>query len=162
MMESNATDKGQQTTVDERLKGWAYPSLAKSGTVEIELPSLPGSPRPTEMLHVKDFGRHVAGAVERSLKGNPYPKSGPKQSPAEVLGHYVGTARGARLLDKASLARLERLSKEFAGEQGEDRQKYFETMIRPYLISLTPSGNRAVSKTTGTPFPSSKMPPART
>jgi len=160
-MEPNKLDESQRIATEER-GSWAYPSLAASGHVEVEVPSLPGSPRPTEMLHVKDFGRHVAGAVERSLKGNPYPKSGPKQSPAEVLGHYVGTARGARLLDKGTLARLERLGKEFAGERGEDRQKYFETMIRPYLISLTPSGNGAVSKTTGNPFPNSKMPPART
>jgi hypothetical protein len=137
-MEPNTIDKGQQLTLDERLKSWTYPSAAASGHVEVELPSLPGSPYPTERLHARDFGRHVAGKIESTLKRNPYLKSGPQQSPAEVLGHYVATARGAKLMDEKTLAYMGRLSKEFAAEKGESRQTYFESMVRPFLNGLKP------------------------
>jgi hypothetical protein len=153
--------KNTETAIGER-ESWAYPSLAQSGHVEIELPSLPGSPVPTERLHARDFGRHVAEAVERSVKGNPYPNSGPQQGPAEVLGHYIATARGSKLLDRGTLEYAGRLAKEFAAQKAEDQQKYFESMVRPYLLSLKPTGNGAAAKTVGNPFPNSKMPPART
>ena len=136
-MRPNTIDESQRITTDER-GTWAYPSLAQSGHVEIELPSLPGSIHATERLHARDFGPHVAGRIEASLRGNPYLRSGPQQSPAEVLGHYVATARGAKLLDGQTLDYMARLSKEFAAEKGEHRQTYFETMVRPFLIGLKP------------------------
>ena len=132
-MEPNKVAEAQHEPRD-----WAYPSLAASGIVEIELPTLPGSPNPTERLHARNFGSHVARAVERSLHGNPYPKSGPQQGPAQVLQHYVATARGAKLLDEKTLDYLGRLSKEFAAEKGEHRRTYFKTMVSPFLNGLKP------------------------
>ena len=132
----DTTDKGQQTTVDERLKSWTYPSLAQSGNVEVELPSLPGSPRPTEMLHARDFGPHVAGAVERSMRGNPYPKSGPQQNAAQTFRHYLAVARGSQLLDNGSTNRMEALAKQFDREP--DQGAFFKRTIRPFLNGLKP------------------------
>ena len=122
-------------SMDEQLKSWAYPSLAASGRVEVELPSLPGSPRPTEMLHARDFGGHVAGKIEASLKGNPY-KSGPQQNPAQTFRHYLASAQGARLLDNGSMNRMEALARQF--DKAADQRDFFNRTIRPYLNSLRP------------------------
>ena len=122
-------------SMDEQLKSWAYPSLAKSGHIEIEVPSLPGSPRPTEMLHARDFGGHVAGKIEASLKGNPY-KSGPQQNPAQTFRHYLASAQGARLLDNGSINRMEALARQF--DKAADQRDFFNRTIRPYLNSLRP------------------------
>jgi hypothetical protein len=137
-MEPNKIAESQQMTVDDR-GSWVSPSLAASGHVEIELPTLPGSPNSVERLHACDFGPHVAGAVERSMRRNPYLKSGPQQGPAEVLSHYQAVAKGSKLLDEGTLDYMARLAKEFAAAKGdEDRQKYHATMIRPFLNGLTP------------------------
>jgi len=122
-------------SMDEQLKSWAYPSLAKSGHIEIEVPSLAGSPRPTEMLHARDFGGHVAGKIEASLKGNPY-KSGPQQNPAQTFRHYLASAQGARLLDNGSMNRMEALARQF--DKAADQRDFFNRTIRPYLNSLRP------------------------
>lgn len=124
-----STDEGGRTV---------YASASATGYVEVELPSLPGSPNAVERLHARDFGPHVVGRIEASMNRPGYLRSGPQQSPAEVLGHYVATARGSKLLDDSTLEYMGRLSKEFAGQKGESRQTYFETMVRPYLLSLTP------------------------
>lgn len=134
-MEPNATDKGQQMAVDER-GNWAYPSLAQSGHVEIELPSLPGSPRPTEQLHARDFGGHVASKIESSLRGNPYPKSGLQQNPAQTFNHYIAVARGSKLVDSGTINRMEALARQFDREP--DQGAFFKRTIRPFLNGLKP------------------------
>jgi len=113
-----------------------YASAAASGHIEIELPALPGSPNPTERLHARDFGPHVVGQLESSLKRQPYMKSGPQQSPAGVLRHYVAVARGASLMDSATINRMESLAANF--EKEPDQAEYFSQVVRPYLLSLTP------------------------
>ena len=123
--------------VDDRGR-MTYASAAASGHVEVELPTLPGSPDPTERLLAVDFGPHVAGKIESAMKRQPYLKSGPQQGPVEVLGHYLATARGANLLDEGTVGYMARLAKEFAAEKGEHRQTYFKTMIRPFLNGLKP------------------------
>jgi hypothetical protein len=147
----------EMNKVDERLKSWTYPSAAASGHVEVELPSLPGSPHPTERLHTRDFGPHVAGAVERSIRGNPY-KSGPQQSPAQTFNHYIAVARGSKLVDNVSINRMEALAQQF--DLSTDRQGFFSREIRPFLLTLKPErrGHGTGSKPTGNPFPNSKMP----
>ena len=134
-MEPTKPNESQRIATDER-GSWAYPSLAQSGHVEIELPSLPGSPRPTEMLHARDFGPHVAGAVERSMRGNPYPKSGPQQNAAQTFRHYLAVARGSQLLDNGSTNRMEALAKQFDREP--DQGAFFKRTIRPFLNGLKP------------------------
>ena len=71
-------------TVDERLK-LNYASAAAEGRVEIELPSLPGSPNSVERLHAVDFGAHVAGKIESSMTQQGYIKSGPQQTGPQVF-----------------------------------------------------------------------------
>ena len=135
-MEPNTTDKAQQTTVDERLKSWAYPSLASSGHVEVELPSLPGSPHPTEKMLARDFGPTVVGRIEASLKGNPYKKSGPQQNPAQTFNHYIAVARGSKLVDNGSINRMEALARQL--DQAADQREFFSRTIRPFLNGLKP------------------------
>ena len=122
-------------SMDEQLKSWAYPSLAKSGMVEIELPSLPGSPRPTEQIHVRDFGGQVALKIEASFRGNPY-KNGPKQNPPQVFQHYIAVAKGAKLVDEGTLDYGGRLARQF--DKAADQRDFFNRTIRPYLNSLRP------------------------
>ena len=133
-MEPNKPNESQRIATDER-GSWAYPSLAQSGHVEIELPSLPGSPRPTEMLHASALGPRVAEAVERAVRGNPY-KSGPQQNPAQTFRHYLASARGAQLLDERTLNRMEALAKQFDREP--DQGAFFKRTIRPFLNGLKP------------------------
>ena len=125
----------QLDTLDAR-GNWQYPSAAKSGHVEIMVPSLPGSPRETETLHARDFGVHVIAKIESSFKRNPYLKSGPQQRPSEVFAHYLASAKGAQLMDSATIGRMERLAKEFETEP--DREGYFRDVLKPWLRSLSP------------------------
>lgn len=141
MAEMNKMAESQQITVDER-GNWQYPSLAAEGYVEVELPSLPGSPNPTERLHARGFGSHVAGKIESSIRGNPYLKSGPQQNPAQVLAHYLGVAKGSKLVGPDAISQMERLAKEFAVQKGEARNTYYKTMVRPFLNGLKPTKRR--------------------
>jgi hypothetical protein len=124
-------------TTDER-GSWQYPSMAAQGMVEVELPSLPGSPHPTERLHARDFGRHVIGKIESAMKRSPYIRTGAVQSPAEVLEHYSATAKGSQLMPPDVISNMERLAKEFRAEPEKGRQNYFETMVAPFLSGLQP------------------------
>jgi hypothetical protein len=114
----------------------AYGTAAASGHIEIELPSLPGSPNGTERLHAKDFGPMVAGKIESAMSRNPYLKSGPQQGPAAVLEHYIATARGSGLMDQATLARWDKLAAEFRREP--EQAEFFNRVVRPSLLGLEP------------------------
>ena len=122
-------------TVDDR-GGWQYESAAAEGYVEIELPTLPGSPNAVERLHARDFGVHVAGKIESSMNRQPYIKTGATQGPAATFRHYVASAKGYGLMDSGAIGRMETLAKEFEAEP--DQREYFEQVIRPYLHSLNP------------------------
>jgi hypothetical protein len=117
--------------VDER-GNWQYPTSAKEGYVEIEIPSLPGSLNPTESLHMRDFGGHVVSKIESSMNTG-YLR---KQSPHQVFAHYAAVARGASLMDESALKRMESLATEFA--EVPEKQEFYEMVIRPYLHSLVP------------------------
>jgi hypothetical protein len=113
-----------------------YESAASSGHTEVVLPALPGSPNGEERLLARDFGAHVAGKIESSITRNPYLKSGPQQSPAQVFAHYTAVARGASLMDEGALKRMEQLGVEFRQEP--EQEEFFAQVIRPYLLSLSP------------------------
>src|ERR1700761_3486614 len=68
--------------VDDRGR-LAYASASASGHIEVELPSLPGSPNAVERLHARDFGPHVVSRIEASMSRQGYLRSGPQQSPAD-------------------------------------------------------------------------------
>lgn len=114
-----------------------YPVMAASGLDEISLPSLPGSFQAVEQFHAKDFGRHVAGAIERSLSGSPYKSMGPQQDAPQTLKHYIASAKGASLLDSGAVAHLKRLAKEF--QAARDQRQFFTQTVRPFLLGLKPS-----------------------
>ncbi len=116
---------------------WVYPSAASTGYVEIELPTLPGSPNPTERLHIRDFGGHVTAKLESAMNTG-YLR---QQSPAQVFKHYVAVAKGASLMDEQALKRMETLASEFESEP--EKQQYFEMVVRPYLVTLQPKRRQA-------------------
>ena len=138
-MEPKTIDKGQQMAVDER-GNWAYPSLAQSGHVEIELPSLPGSPNRTERMHAVDFGPHVVGRIEASMNRQGYMRSGPQQTAAQTFRHYVAVAKGAGLVDSGAIGRMEKMAGEFEAEP--NQQNYFDLVVKPYLHGLKPTKRR--------------------
>src|SRR5271157_684188 len=132
-MAKNKENALQGMSVDRG--GWSYDDASETGHVEIELPSLPGSYTPTERLHVREFGVHVAGKIE-SFMNQPGYLSAPGQNAAQVFKHYTAVARGANLMDGAALGRMEALAKEFEAEP--EQREYFSQVVKPYLNTLTP------------------------
>jgi hypothetical protein len=122
--------------VDEKSGKLTYESASAEGMIELELPSLPGSPRETETLHARDFGQHVIGKIQASLDRQGYLTTGATAGPAEVFRHYCSVAKGATLLDKATQRRMEQLAEEFEGEL--DQGEFFRQMAKPWLGSLSP------------------------
>src|SRR5271157_5315953 len=129
-MAKNKENALQGMTVNDS-RSWAYDDAAATGHVEIELPTLPGSPNPTERLHVRDFGVHVAAKIENFMNQQPYLRLDPRQNAAQVFKHYTAVARGANLMDRAAIGRMETLAREFEAEP--EQQEYFKQVIRPYL-----------------------------
>jgi hypothetical protein len=121
--------------LDARGNYWIHPSASSSGHVEIELPTLPGSPNPTERLHARNFGTHVASKVESSFTRQPYLRSGPCCGPVEVFRHYVAAAKGASLMDKTAIRQMERLAADF---EADPNRQFFEETVRPHFNGLTP------------------------
>jgi hypothetical protein len=113
-----------------------YESASAEGRIEIELPSLPGSPNPTERLHAAQFGAHVAGKIESAMKQQGYLKSGAQQKPAQVFRHYLACAKGSGLMDSAAIGRMASLGNDFAAEP--DQAEFYSMVVRPYLLTLTP------------------------
>lgn len=126
------SNKPEQLGVSESGDCWVYPSGSATGFVEIEVPALPGSLNPTERLHMRDFGGHVAAKLESAMNTG-YLR---KQSPAQVFKHYAAVARGASLMDEAALKRMNDLASEF--EKEPEKQHFFEMVVRPYLLTLAP------------------------
>src|SRR5271157_5381197 len=114
MAEMNKRDALQGMTVNDG-RSWSYDDAASSGHIEIELPTLPGSPNPTERLHVREFGAHVAGKIE-SFMNQPGYLSAPGQNAPAIFRHYVGAAKGYGLMDRAAIGRMETLAREFESE----------------------------------------------
>lgn len=113
-----------------------YSGASETGRIEIEIPALRGSPNPTETLHAADFGPHVVSRIEASMNKQGYLRSGPQQNGPQTFAHFIACARGAELFDPATLKRGEALSKEFSAEP--NQREFHETVIRPWLLSLSP------------------------
>jgi hypothetical protein len=132
----NHVDESQRLDTLDFKGNWIYPSAASTGHVEIEIPSLPGSPNATERLHVRDFGEVVLGKIEASMNRQGYMETGPTQRPHEVFNHYVSVARGAQLMDKGTLSRMADIAHEFQNEP--EQGEYFKQVLTPYLRNLKP------------------------
>ena len=117
-----------------------YGTAAAEGRIEIELPSLPGSPNATERMHTRQFGVHVLSQTESAFRRQPYMTTGPTQSPAQVLKHYAAVARGAELADRATLKRMDEIAAEFSKmpNKPEQARAYFAEVVKPFLLSLSP------------------------
>lgn len=137
MTQIKGQDESSHITIDGQGRR-QFDCLSQTGLVEIVLPSLQGSPNPTERLHAKDFGAHVVGKVTNAFDRVkfPYLKSGPQQSPAEIYRHYLGAAEGSALLNTSTLKQMKSLAAEF--EEAADQRNYFEKTLRPYLHNLAP------------------------
>jgi hypothetical protein len=127
-----------QLTVDQG-GNWQYPTSARTGYIEVELPTPPGAINPTERLHIRDFGGHVIGKLESAMQTG-YLRSGPQQGPVAVFKHYAAVARGASLMDEAALKRMDDLATEF--EKEPLRDEYYKQVVRPWLHSLAPKRRR--------------------
>ena len=130
--------KGKPDTgigVDERGR-MTYADAAETGHVEIELPTLIGSPTPTERMHAIDFGPHVIGKIKSSMYRQPYLRSAQPQSPTEVLRHYIGAGQGSGLLDARTVTHLTQVAGDY--ETSPDPDDYFQKVVRPALLALRP------------------------
>ena len=117
-----------------------YASAASSGHIEVELPSLPGSPNPTERMLARDFGPHVVGKIEAAQNRPGYLTTGATQTPAQTFRHYIAVAKGAGLVDAGTISRMEKMAAEF--EKEPNQQDYFELVVKPFLHGLTPTKRR--------------------
>lgn len=117
-----------------------YSGAAETGNVEVELPTPPGSVNPTERLLAKDFGAHVTAKIQSAFDKQGYLRSGPQQSPAATFRHFVSAAKGAELLDRATLPRMDEIAAEFSKMPNKPAQAraYFAEVVRPWLRSLSP------------------------
>lgn len=116
----------------------AYPSMAATGLVEVELPSVPGGPWPTEKLHARDIPALIISRVERALE--PRFKYLHEAAGEVVLGHYVGALQGADLVDKPTSRALDKLVADFSHLDAREQPKYFEEKIAPFIAGLRPKG----------------------
>jgi len=135
MAEMKIDESQRLDTLDAR-GNWQYPSGSESGHVEIELPALPGSPNGVERLHARDFGLHVIANIESSMNRQGYLRTGPQQNPSAVLRHFLGCAEGSKLLDKATVTDMARLSRLF--DEARDAKAFYAEHVRPFLLSLQP------------------------
>jgi hypothetical protein len=113
-----------------------YSGAADSGFVPVTIPSLPGSPRETETLLMRDLGQHIITKIESRMAAQGYMTSGAVQDPPAIFKHYLAVARGAQLLDAGALSRWEKLAKQYS-EEG-DQREFFQMVLKPWLGSLTP------------------------
>ena len=127
------TDRGIGVDLRGRM---TYADAAESGHVEIELPTLIGSPTPTERMHAVDFGPHVAGKIESSIKRQPYLRSAQPQSPTEVLRHYIAVGKGSGLLDARTVTHLTQVAGDY--ETSPNPDDHFSKVVRPALLALRP------------------------
>lgn len=132
MTESNKSAADKQLGVNEKGDCWVYANGSAAGYVEVELPTLPGSPNPTERLHLRDFGGVVVEKIESAMQCTYLTK----QSPAQVFRHYATVAKGASLMDEGALKRMETLAQDF--EREPEQEEFFKQVIRPYLHGLKP------------------------
>jgi hypothetical protein len=136
MAEMNKVDESQRLDTLDARGNWVYPDAAKSGHVEIEIPSLPGSPNATERMHARDFGQIVIGKIESAMNRQGYLTSGPQQDAVGTLRHYLAVGKGSQLLDAGALKRGNILADEL--EREGDREEYFREVVKPWLGSLSP------------------------
>ncbi len=136
MAEMNKVDESQRLDTLDARGNWVYPDAAKSGHVEIEIPSLPGSPNATERMLARDFGQIVIGKIGSAMTRQPYMTEGATQNPVQVMRHYTAVAKGASLLDKATLGRMEKLAAEF--ENAPKREEFYRSTVKPFLGVLAP------------------------
>lgn len=111
---------------------WVYPSQLAQGFEPVELPALEGNATPTETLLLKDLGDHISNKVESSFKCSYLTK----QTPVQVLQHYTAMVKELQLMDSGAIGRMEDIATELS--QVDEKEAYYEMVVKPYLCSLTP------------------------
>ena len=119
-------------TVDEQGRR-AFGFLSASGLVEVEVPTSAGSFTPVVRMHARDFGAHVAQKIETAFGPDYF---GAKAVPLATIHHYIGVAKGSKLLDSGAIRRMESMAEEF--EKAPDKREFFASEVKPFLHSLTP------------------------
>ncbi len=96
---------------------------------------IPKDGEENETIEIRNFGRHVRARVEDALRVSP-------ESAVTALHWQIGTAKGASLMDDATMKRFEHLGSGFS--QAKDRKAYFQKSIVPFLNGLTAGKRRKV------------------
>jgi hypothetical protein len=84
----------------------------------------------SEVVHVRDFGKHVRKQVENALDG------GKPGDAAAALHWQIGVAQGASLMPESTMKQFTELGQGFAASK--NPQAYFQKNLIPFLNSLTP------------------------
>lgn len=81
----------------------------------------------TEQIKIHTFGAHVAQEIRVALKVSDH-------EAREVFSWYVGSAKGAQLLDTQTADRMEKLSHRFATVA--NPADLFRDQVEPFLLGL--------------------------
>ena len=84
----------------------------------------------SEVVHVRDFGKHVRKQVENALDG------GKPGDAAAALHWQIGVAQGASLMPAQTMKQFEELGQGFAASK--NPKVFFSKSVIPFLNSLTP------------------------
>jgi hypothetical protein len=85
----------------------------------------------SEVVHVRDFGKHVRKQVENALDG------GKPGDAAAALHWQIGVAQGSKLMSGPTLERFQKLGTDFAASK--NPQAYFQKNLIPFLNNLNPA-----------------------
>jgi hypothetical protein len=126
----NSPAKSPMTGTDPNSSSRGYDLSVFDLPEKIEIPQrTKDGKEASEKIHIRDFGKHVRAQVEDALN------YAAPESAVTALYWQIGCAKGAGLMDEATLERFEKLGAEFAASK--DRKAYFRGHITPFLNSLT-------------------------
>jgi hypothetical protein len=128
-----APQRGNSSAPDSSSGGYDLAVFGLPEKIEIPARSVDGRER-TEVVHVRDFGKHVRAQVENALdRGKP-------GDAAAALHWQIGVAQGASLMPESTMKEFTELGKGFAASK--NPQAYFQKNLIPFLNSLSPTKRR--------------------
>ena len=83
----------------------------------------------SEVVHVRDFGKHVRKQVEDAMDHSP-------EDGLRAMYFAIGTAKGASLMPAQTMKQFEELGQGFAASK--NPKVFFSKSVIPFLNSLTP------------------------
>ena len=83
----------------------------------------------SEVVHVRDFGKHVRKQVEDAMTHSP-------EDGLNAMYFAIGTAKGSSLMPEPTMKQFEELGQGFAASK--NQKVFFGKSVIPFLNSLTP------------------------